>query len=592
MAKVIKLTDNSAVTLLPITDSAYVQHRWKEGATGGTTVTSVQDALNNVIDRVDGVHASGSDNQHLSGSGTALASANNLSVAYVNLDGNGGKVGIQGTAGTSAVNKIGQADVVVSYDTSGTNNIRIKVSYTDTNTHVGSHSINASQTSGGAAYINLSGTNSTGTVGIRGKGATTVTYTSGGDIVINSSDSDEKITAGPRTTSTKYYLLGATGDANQQPKYDSNVYLDTTAGKFYAQLAYTTTPGDTDNSTRIPTTAWVKSRIGDLTGAMRYKGTIGSSDATVTSLPAKHDVGDVYIVKTNGTYAGTSCAVGDMIICNTAGSSANDGHWTVVPLNFTVESSPDIIVVPYTTAESSPFTIATVDGKDITTTVKHAEVTTDTPPADEINPDHGNNFKVINNVEVSNGHVIKVQAQNVVLPKETQLSITGTNKTATLTHGGKFTYISNLNVSDHTITYDCTTATLPSQGPDYGQIKVVKHSTNITDAISTSTADVTLSSVNNNELVTFESVNKWLHIKGTNGTAGSDKVQFSHALKGTGGTAALKKIAWDEAGHIGASADVTITKNLKYDVYPCDVEFILPIGTAESTGNTIVTNIS
>ena len=134
MAKVIKLTDNSAVTLLPITDSAYVQHRWKEGATGGTTVTSVQDALNNVIDRVDGVHASGSDNQHLSGSGTALASANNLSVAYVNLDGTGGKVGIQGTAGTSAVNKIGQADVVVSYDTSGTNNIRIKVSYTDTNT--------------------------------------------------------------------------------------------------------------------------------------------------------------------------------------------------------------------------------------------------------------------------------------------------------------------------------------------------------------------------------------------------------------------------------------------------------------------------
>ena len=180
-----------------------------------------------------------------------------------------------------------------------------------------------------------------------------------------------------------------------------------------------------------------------------------------------------------------------------------------------------------------------------------------------------------------------------VLPKETQLSISGTNKTATLTHGGKFTYISNLNVNDHTITYDYTTATLPSQGPDYGQIKVVKHSTLATDTISSSTSDVTLSSVNDNELVTFESVNKWIHIKGTNGTtAGSDKVQFSHALKGNVGTAALKKIAWDEAGHIGASADVTITKNLKYDVYPCDVEFILPIGTAESTGNTIVTNIS
>ena len=432
MAKVIKLTDNSAVTLLPITDSAYVQHRWKEGATGGTTVTSVQDALNNVIDRVDGVHASGSDNQHLSGSGTASASANNSSVAYINLDGNGGKVGIQGTAGTSAVNKIGQADVVVSYDTSGINNIRIKVSYTDTNTHAGSHSINASQTSGGAAYINLSGTNCTGTVGIRGTGATTVTYTSNGDIVINSSDSDKKVTAGERTASTKYYLLGATNATNQQPKYDSNVYLDTTAGKFYAQLAYTTTPADTDNSTRIPTTAWVKSRIGDLTGAMRYKGTIGRSDATVTSLPAKHDVGDVYIVKTNGTYAGTLCAVGDMIICNTAGSSANDAHWTVVPLNFTVENAPDVIEVPYTTVESAPFTIATVDGKDITTTVKHAQVTTNNTDLKGITPAHGGNFTIIGNVEVENGHVIKLQKQTVTLPTDSDTAdhILG-NSTAT-----------------------------------------------------------------------------------------------------------------------------------------------------------------
>lgn len=191
------------------------------------------------------------------------------------------------------------------------------------------------------------------------------------------------------------------------------------------------------------------------------------------------------------------------------------------------------------------------------------------------------------------GHVTEISYTLAKLPAETQLSRTGTNKNVTLTHGGKFTYISNLNVSEHAITYDFTTATLPSQGPDYGKIKVVKHSTAVTDAISSSTADVTLSSVNDNELVTFESVNKWIHIKATeSSTAGSDKVQFSHALKGNGGTAALKKIAWDEAGHIGASADVTITKNLKYDVYPSDVDFTLPIGNAESTGNTIVTNIS
>ena len=123
MAKVIKLTDNSAVTLLPITDSAYVQHRWKEGATGGTTVTSVQDALNNVIDRVDGVHASGSDNQHLS----ASAAEN---VATISLDGNGGSVKISNNGAQSAGSK--DAYVAITYSTE--KGIQLKVSYTDTNT--------------------------------------------------------------------------------------------------------------------------------------------------------------------------------------------------------------------------------------------------------------------------------------------------------------------------------------------------------------------------------------------------------------------------------------------------------------------------
>ena len=535
MAKVIKLTDNSAVTLLPITDSAYVQHRWKEGATGGTTVTSVQDALNNVIDRVDGVHASGSDNQHLSGSGTAFASANNLSVAYVNLDGNGGKVGIQGTAGTSAVNKIGQADVVVSYDTSGTNNIRIKVSYTDTNT-VFKGSANALST-------------------------TTATK--------------------PSETNGMIGVIQKVG-SNNGTSFNDNTYV-AVPSKDYV-----------DNAVNVA-----------LTSVLKYKGTLGTG-GTITALPTatSANVGDVYVVKTAGEYAnvdvnidGTnettsskkSLEAGDYVIGTWNGSAY---IWSAVNGENQVEDKAATLTVPYTTSASTATTIATVDGTNITLKTQHAAVTTDAPPVGEITPEHGSFFTVVSEVEVSNGHVTTLKTQNVVLPKETQLSRTGTNKQVTLTHGGKFTYISNFNVSDHAITYDYTTATLPSQGPDYGQIKVVKHSTLATDAISSSTSDVTLSSVNDNELVTFESVNKWLHIKGTNGTAGSDKVQFSHALKGNAGTAALKKIAWDEAGHIGASADVTITKNLKYDVYPCDVEFILPIGTAESTGNTIVTNIS
>lgn len=462
--KVIHFNDG-VNSYVPVTLASVVQYSY----TGG--VMSVQDALGTVAAAtipvsghlgatvnltytsgsglgLSGVHADGTKVKIDSGTGIKIESisggikisntstnqtqhfdVNGSTNPNLRLDGGtNGSVQLKGTAAAA-----GQATVTVSYAT--TTGITIKATYTDTNTHVGSHNINATQSSDGAAYINLSGTDCTGTVGIRGTGKTTVTYTTNGDIVINSTDSDEKVTAGTRTASTKYYLLGATGTTNQNPKYDSNVYLDTTAGKLYAQLAYTATPDDTDNSTRIPTTAWVKSRIGDITGAMRYKGTIGSSDATVTTLPASHDVGDVYIVKTAGTYAGASCQVGDMIICNTAGSTANNGHWTVVPLNFTVEDGNEVIEVPYTATEGTAVTIATVDGKDITTKAKHAAVTYTSAALTALTPSAGGNFTVIGNVEVSNGHVTKLHTQKITLPSDSDTAdhILGNSTAATHT---------------------------------------------------------------------------------------------------------------------------------------------------------------
>lgn len=90
------------------------------------------------------------------------------------------------------------------------------------------------------------------------------------------------------------------------------------------------------NSTQIATTAFVKSllneSLADLEGSLVYKGTIGTS-GTVTSLPANHTVGWVYVVSTAGSYAGETCEVGDMIICVTTGTSANNNHWTVVQTN-------------------------------------------------------------------------------------------------------------------------------------------------------------------------------------------------------------------------------------------------------------------
>lgn len=86
------------------------------------------------------------------------------------------------------------------------------------------------------------------------------------------------------------------------------------------------------NSTQIATTAFVMNAF-TTNDAMLFKGTIGSSGATVTALPNTHKQGWTYKVATAGTYAGKVCEIGDMIICVTDGTSANNDHWAVVQTN-------------------------------------------------------------------------------------------------------------------------------------------------------------------------------------------------------------------------------------------------------------------
>ena len=91
------------------------------------------------------------------------------------------------------------------------------------------------------------------------------------------------------------------------------------------------------NTTQVATTAFVKAAVDTLgnavAAALRYKGTIGSTGADITALPASHNIGDVYIAKTAGTYAGQVCEVGDMIICSKTGSAAADVDWQVIQAN-------------------------------------------------------------------------------------------------------------------------------------------------------------------------------------------------------------------------------------------------------------------
>lgn len=125
--------------------------------------------------------------------------------------------------------------------------------------------------------------------------------------------------------STEYTLKDATARSN----------ISNLAPK--ASPAFTGTPtaptaAAGTNTTQIATTAFVNAAF-QANDAMVFKGTIGSSGATVTALPNTHYQGWTYKVITAATYAGKVCEIGDMIICVADGTTAKDSDWTVVQSN-------------------------------------------------------------------------------------------------------------------------------------------------------------------------------------------------------------------------------------------------------------------
>lgn len=86
-----------------------------------------------------------------------------------------------------------------------------------------------------------------------------------------------------------------------------------------------TTQDSSDNSTKIATTAFVKTAISGLIGPMMFKGTLGTG-GTITTLPtaAEANTGFTYKVITDGTYASIAAKVGDLFI-------SNGSEWIIVP---------------------------------------------------------------------------------------------------------------------------------------------------------------------------------------------------------------------------------------------------------------------
>lgn len=137
-----------------------------------------------------------------------------------------------------------------------------------------------------------------------------------------------------------------------------NVYLNPHTGNIvatsfngYALSAASAKGVDTSfsdtTSTALPTTAavaaYVATQMGDVAGALVYKGTVSAGSELLNTALKK---GWYYIVDTAGSYAGVTCEPGDMIIVNTAGTyttaSALAAVVDIIQTNIDTISNSDI----------------------------------------------------------------------------------------------------------------------------------------------------------------------------------------------------------------------------------------------------------
>ena len=125
-----------------------------------------------------------------------------------------------------------------------------------------------------------------------------------------------------------------------------------------------TTQTQSDNSTKIATTAYVDTAIGNLPEPMVFKGSLGTG-GTITALPTAEasNEGHTYKVIKNGTYAGQAAKVGDTFI-------STGSRWELIPSG----DEPSGTVTSITLNATSP--IAIDNNASITTsgtrTISHA----------------------------------------------------------------------------------------------------------------------------------------------------------------------------------------------------------------------------
>lgn len=120
--------------------------------------------------------------------------------------------------------------------------------------------------------------------------------------------------------------------------------------------------------------------------AMVFKGTLGTG-GTVTAVPTSNVVkGDTYKVITAGTWAGSTCKVGDLLIAMTSGSSvtANTTNWAYVPSGNENETTVKYVtdassVTVSTTANTGAIALGSAAAKVVDTSISASSTSANLP---------------------------------------------------------------------------------------------------------------------------------------------------------------------------------------------------------------------
>ena len=207
------------------------------------------------------------------------------------------------------------------------------------------------------------------------------------------------------------------------------------------------TASSSTNNTQIATTAFVHGLVNSkiaASDAMTYKGTIGSSGATITALPdTTAKTGWTYKVLTAGTYAGQKCEVGDMIICLTDGSTSTAATWNVIQTNIDgavtgPSSSVDSHVVTF---NGSTGKIVKDSGFTIGKSVPSNAVFTDTHYTTNIYAGSG----TAANVSTTNGNTKVTIADNTTV--RGSVTIKGTGATTVTSNASGVVTINSTNTT-------------------------------------------------------------------------------------------------------------------------------------------------